>query len=482
MSAAYALQQAVACLQAVEHELLLFSGFWILLGACDDIAVDGCWIWLLATGKARSKRLAKGFERAPLNGPGAIFIATWHEADVIAHTVRHALSVWKQRDFRIYVGCYPNDPATVASVMVGAGNDPRVRIVINRRRGPTTKADCLNAIYAALCNDERRSGMRFHSVILHDAEDMVHPAELSLIDRALQDADFVQIPVRPEPQPHSRWVGGHYVDEFTESHAKAMVVRDALGAALPAAGVGCGFRRSMLGRIAVRRSGTDRAPFSAECLTEDYELGVLISREGGRSRFVRARDAKGSLVATRAYFPASLETSVRQKTRWVHGIAFQSWDRLGWGRVHGWKGLVDLWMALRDRRGPLSAVILASCYALMFVEVALLGARSLGAVGPATMSPAMHFGLVLCLGCLAWRCLSRCLFTAREYGFAEGVYAVLRIPVSNVIAVMAGGRGVLAYVRTLRGGDIIWDKTRHDAHPTMMSTLGRAGAVTGAAS
>jgi adsorption protein B len=52
--------------------------------------------------------------------------------------------------------------------------------------------------------------------------------------------------------------------------------------------------------------------------------------------------------------------AVRQKTRWIHGIALQSWDRMGWmGRP------VDVWMALRDRRGPLVALVLGAAYALL---------------------------------------------------------------------------------------------------------------------
>ncbi|GGB97106.1 hypothetical protein GCM10011494_14470 [Novosphingobium endophyticum] len=311
--------------------MLLFTAFWFLVGAVDDMALDLCWIWLKLTGKARTERISHERGSAPLEGRAAILIAAWQEEQVIGHTVHHALSVWQQDDFTLYVGCYGNDPATVSAAMAGAGNDPRIRVVIHENAGPTTKADCLNRLYTALCDDERRYGYRFKSVVLHDSEDMVHPAELAVIDSALSSADFVQLPVRPEPQPHSRWVGGHYSDEFTEAHAKSLVVRDALGAAIPAAGVACGFSRDILALIAERRRAEGGAgPFAAECLTEDYELGVLVWREGGHSRFLRIRDEDAQLVATRAYFPASLANSVRQKTRWMHGIAFQGWDRLGW--------------------------------------------------------------------------------------------------------------------------------------------------------
>lgn len=56
-------------------------------------------------------------------------------------------------------------------------------------------------------------------------------------------------------------------------------------------------------------------------------------------------------------------------------------------------------------------------------------------------------------------------FTAHEYGLAEGLRAVLRIPVTNLIAIMAGRRALTAYVRTLLGGKVHWDKTHHHDHP-----------------
>ncbi len=72
-------------------------------------------------------------------------------------------------------------------------------------------------------------------------------------------------------QPESRWIAAHYADEFVESHAKAMVVRNALGAAIPAAGVGCGFSREALGGLDRQRHREGAlGPFAPECLTEDY--------------------------------------------------------------------------------------------------------------------------------------------------------------------------------------------------------------------
>ena len=423
--------------------------------------------------RVRSAKLAVDAAIRPLSGIAAVFIPAWHEAEVIGATVTHALSAWQQRELRLYIGCYRNDPATIAAAMSAAARDPRVRLVIHDRDGPTTKADCLNRLYGALSEDELRSGVRARAVVLHDAEDMVHPAALAVLDEALDGAGFVQLPVRPEPLPGSPWVSGHYADEFTESHAKAMVVRDALGAALPAAGVGCAIDRDVLAELAEARKtelerndgpiqGRFAGPFAAECLTEDYELGWRIARSGRRGRFLRLRDGDGQLVATRSYFPGTVGAAVRQKTRWVHGIAFQGWDRLGW-----WGHGTDLWMAMRDRRGPLVALVLFVAYLLVVLGAALGVAAAAGMVKPVAMPPELRLLMVMCLIGLGWRVVFRFVFTAREYGLTEGARAILRIPVANIIAIVSGRRAFSAYLRTLGGGAVRWDKTAHHGHPAL---------------
>ena len=69
----------------------------------------------------------------------------------------------------------------------------------------------------------------------------------------------------------------------------------------------------------------------------------------------------------------------------------------------------------------------------------------------------------------AWRAAVRFAFTAREYGWAEGLRAVGRIPLSNLIAIAAGRRALSAYIRTLLGEPPRWEKTFHDAHPAAMT-------------
>lgn len=455
------LQGALHWMQFVRHELLLFAAFWFIIGAIDEFAVDLAWVGLRLTGRARAVHLPGRCEGLPLQGRAAVLVPAWQEAEVIGPMIRHTLSAWPQWQLSLYVGCYRNDSATLAAAIGAAGNDPRLRIVIHDALGPTTKADCLNRLYSAVEADEVRSGVPFSTVVLQDAEDMVHPAGLAVIDRALGEADFVQLPVRPEIQPGAPWISGHYADEFTESHAKALVVRDSLGAALPAAGVGCGFSRAALRAMEGQRAENgESGPFASECLTEDYELGLLIARGGGRSRFLRLRDSAGQLVATRSFFPARLDEAVRQKTRWIHGIALQGWDRLGW------KGkLVDHWMAMRDRRGPLTALVLFVAY-LLVVSEGLLGLARLAGVSPVLpISPELRVMLLISTAAFGWRLAFRFVFTAHEYGWREGLRAVVRMPVGNIIAILAGRRAIVAYLRTLHGESVRWDKTTHRAHP-----------------
>ena len=151
---------------------------------------------------------------------------------------------------------------------------------------------------------------------------------------------------------------------------------------------------------------------------------------------------------------------VGQKTRWIHGIALQGWDRVGWGTT--WP---ERWMRARDRRGPFAGLVLLIGYALI-VLTALGGiAMWAGAIAPQPLGPWVKGLLLANLAAFVWRTGWRFGFTARAYGWAEGVQAVLRIPLANVVAIMAGRRAVMAYIASLRGAALVWDKTPHLRHP-----------------
>ncbi|MDZ4271402.1 MAG: glycosyltransferase, partial [Erythrobacter sp.] len=207
----------------LQHELLLFAGVFFLIGAVDDLAVDAVWLWLKASGQAVTQRRSRrSLQNRSLHGHAAVLIPAWQESAVIGATIRHMFDSWPQPNLRLYVGCYRNDPATLAAATAAARGDVRLRLVVHDRDGPSTKADCLNRLYAAMTTDEARAGHRFASVVFHDAEDMVDPAALGLLDETIADgADFVQLPVEPLVQQRGGWIarhiGSHYCEEFAEA-------------------------------------------------------------------------------------------------------------------------------------------------------------------------------------------------------------------------------------------------------------------------
>ncbi|MGD9809907.1 MAG: glycosyl transferase family protein [Sphingobium sp.] len=452
------LQIFAVILASVQYELLLFALFGLLIGGADDFLMDLLFLARAARREffvySRHRRMtASTLPDSSHPGTLAIFVPAWREAEVIGAMLTTSLARWRRGSFRIFVGCYPNDPGTIDAVAAVAEADPRVRLVILPHAGGTTKADCLNHIWAAMRREEEDLGHRFKGIILHDAEDVVHPDEIRLFDIMTDRFDMVQLPVKPLISVKSTWISGHYADEFAEAHGKFLVLREAVGAAVPSAGVGCCFSRAVLGAIAASR---DDAPFDAESLTEDYEIGLRIAEQGGRTVFVTMRDEMGGLICTQEHFPETLGEAVRQKARWFVGISLAGWDRLGWRG-----SLRECWMRLHDRRTGLSAIVLFAAYLATLGYGLQLALSLLGITAMPQFPPAVDAAL-LCTGFLMiWRLLFRFVWTARAYGLKQGLCAVPRVVVGNIVAMMAARRAVGLYLRHLRGGTVVWEKTQH---------------------
>ena len=450
---------------AVLRELMLFASFGFLIGGIDDLLVDLIYVANRLYTPHPPRLPIQALPQPTASGRLAVFVAAWDEVAVIGDMLTSALARYDHPSYRLYVGTYPNDPGTIDAVVRVAETDSRLRLVIVPHDGPTTKADCLNAVWAAMVADDVRDGPT-RAVVLHDAEDVVHPLELRIVDRLIDSHAVVQIPVLPLIHPRGRLVSGTYADEFAESHAKQLVVRGALGAGLPLAGVGCAIATPMLARIAAARGGM---PFDSDSLTEDYELGLRIAELGGRGIFARVEESPGGpVVATRAYFPHSVDAAVGQKARWMIGIALAGWDRTGWARA---RAIGDHWMRMRDRRAPLAVLVMATAYLAMLLWVISL---LLHVVAGSTMpSPGHWLGWLVATNAalLGWRLAVRMAFTTRAYGPREGLWAIPRLMVGNYIALFAARRAVIRYVAMLRGAPPVWDKTAH-AFPDDVSAIG----------
>jgi len=377
-------------LETGQRELFLFSAVWILISAIDDLCVDIIWIARVAYRRLTFYRYALPREVGKLADPVdhkrlAVFVPAWREAGVIGDMLQNCTRKWAGRAgrYRIFVGCYPNDPDTAAAIHTAAISNSDIRLVLVDHDGPTTKADCLNRLWRALLADEIAQGYKAKAIILHDAEDFVHADELHVFDCLVSNRGAVQLPVIPVRTANSLWVSGHYCDEFAEAHGKNMVVREALGAPLPLAGVACAIERSLMGRLAQINGG---GPFDASSLTEDYEIGIRIGAVGGRAIMARILDRKGMLVGTRACFPDTLQTSVRQKTRWLTGIALAGWDRLGWGG-----NIAQKWMLFQDRKSIFGAIVVIAGYSCLLLTAFLTVAQAQGLYQP----PALRADVIL---------------------------------------------------------------------------------------
>ncbi len=445
------MKQALDGIDLIAREVALFAAVGLLIGGIDDLLVDA--IFLVRRAWRRGPARLRLATLPPATQPGRIvvFVPAWDEAAVIGHMLTAALRRYRHADFAIHVGLYPNDAATISVARTIATHDPRVRLVIGTRPGPTSKADCLNTLWRDLAAGPHMP----KAIVFHDAEDLVHAAELTVFDALIERYAVVQVPVLPLVRSGSRLVSGHYVDEFAESHLKGLVVRAALGAGLPLAGTGCAIRPYLLARLAARRGGD---PFDPACMVEDYELGLAIARLGESGIFARVGDGEGSVVAVRSYFPDTLTAAVRQKARWMCGIALSGWDRTGWSRAGA---LADHWMRMKDRSAPLAVLVLAASYlALVLWAAVALVHWAHGTPVPAT-GDVLDELLTINAGLLGWRCLMRTVLTARAYGWRESLWSVPRLIVGNVVAILAARRALGRYLLTLRGVRPTWDKTVH---------------------
>ena len=438
-------------LAASVRELTLFAAVGFTIGGVDDLSLDLVWagrsLWRrLTIFKHRARTTMASLAAPTASGRIAVMIAAWDESAIIEPMLRAALGRFEHDDFRVYVGTYPNDPATIAAVGRVAADDGRVRLVTGWRDGPTSKAECLNRVWAAIRGDETAGDGLVKAVVIHDAEDIVHPLELRLFDSLIERFDMIQLPVIPLRHPDSPWISAIYCDEFDEAHGKDMVVREALGAGVPSAGVGCALSRATMVRIADAGRGL---PFDEDSMTEDYELGLRLAASGARAAFVSMPVAPGGPpVAVKAYFPGSFRASVRQKTRWVRGIALSGWDRLGW--QGGW---AERWMRLRDRRVILAAIVLTAGYAAFALNGLCFVLRV-----PVPSTPLTDILLWITTGLLLWRMAMRFTLVTQVNGWRQGLLAIPRMVLGNLVTIAAARQALFGYVG--RGG-AGWDKTAH---------------------
>jgi adsorption protein B len=436
--------------------LLFLVVSWVLLSALDDLFIQLALVWRHVTGRREFTWPSQAELHAAPQRRIAILVALWHEDRVIERMLRHNLKVTRHAHCDFFVGVYPNDPRTRAAVSRVARRHSNVKIALNPRPGPSSKGDCLNAIFQRLQVEEERTGARYDVIVIHDAEDLIHPEEPRLINYFSPFFDMVQVPVLPLPTPAREWTHGLYCDEFAEFQLKDIPVRQMLGGFVASNGVGTGFSRKVLERLA---AGNGNRIFEPASLAEDYQIGLRIHQLRCPQVFLNLGRGTHGLVATREYFPRNFRAALAQRTRWVTGIALQSWARFGWKvspRQYYW-----LW---RDRKG-LVGNLLTLLVNLLFLYGAAAWAFSL-ADGTRWQAPELPAGLrwmavlitaltLLQTGMRMWCC-------AHIFGWRFAVWSPLRAVWGNGLN---GAATVLALYRffsaRLQGNPLAWAKTEH---------------------
>ena len=421
-----------------------------LLGGLDDLAIDLAWI---ATVFPRRENQPQ--PNAP-PAPVAILVPLWNEHAVITRMLEHNLAAIRYPNYHFFAGVYANDAETEDAVAAVSERHANVHLAVCPHDGPTSKADCLNWIYQHVGLYEEQNGVAFEIIVTHDAEDLIHPEELRWINAYAVHHDFVQIPVLALETPFRSLTHGVYCDEFAEYHTRDMVVRSRFGCFVPGSGVGTGYRRAALEELA--RVSSNRV-FEPAALTEDYESGLRIHRLGYRQVFVPLTRLKGrDFVATREYFPKKWSTAIRQRTRWVMGIALQGWERFGWSGSLG-----EVYWLWRDRKSLLGNPLGLLANAIFFYGLAThLWTR---------FTPAQIGLTYATLALQVWRTVFRMTCVARVYGFAFATAVPVRALCANALNAAATILAVARYaIAKAKGRPLRWVKTEH-AYPSRVTLL-----------
>jgi adsorption protein B len=345
--------------------------------------------------------------------------------------------------YAFYVGVYPNDQASIDAVERVAKVYPNVRAVVSPLPGPTSKGQILNHVARSLVDGTGGCGQAWDAILLHDAEDLIHPLSLWLMNERLEKNHYVQIPVFSLPLAWNQLVAGTYIDEFAESHTKDILVRARLGAPLPSAGVGTAVRRDLVEHLLSRGE-----LLNEKSLTEDYELGVRVGLAGFQqdfaARYVIDTGGRRAYIATREFFPKGFYRSIRQKTRWTIGITMQGWRNLSW--PGNWR---DRYFLFRDRKGLVTNPATILGYVII----------------PAALQPGdVNWFVAIAVSMLAVnRIVQRSLCVMRVYGPATAMMCLPRWPVACIINAAATFRAIKQHLESQWSGKAVrWVKTEHD--------------------
>ncbi|AYQ27419.1 MULTISPECIES: glycosyl transferase family protein [unclassified Polaromonas] len=454
----------------------------IFISSVDDLFIDA-WYWTRRvfrsfTVKRKYAPMTAEHLREKSEQTLAIMVPAWLEYDVIAAMIENMVEVLEYQNYVVFVGTYVNDAKTIEEVERMQKRYKQLHRVEVPHAGPTCKADCLNWVVQAIFAYEEEHGMEFAGVVLHDSEDVLHPLELKFFNYLLPRKDMIQLPVASLEREWYELVAGTYMDEFAESHAKDMVVRESVAGVVPSAGVGTCFSRRALKALV---GSTRNKPFNTDSLTEDYDVGNRLGQLGmqaifgvfpvgfrvARTAWFGSKPKREVLVrmplSVREFFPDTFRQAYRQKARWVLGIGLQSWEQIAWQG-----SLAARYLLLRDRKSTITALVNVLAYVLVLQFLVFHIGLATGwwsVFYPSLFAENSWWRVLIYLNAVSLiiRCGHRIYFTTTLYGWEHGLMSLPRMVVSNFVNFMAVARAWRLYLSYLfRGKALAWDKTMHD--------------------
>ena len=474
----------LAYLLVATQVVMFIVGLGFVVSGLDDLFIDIVFVVRKLYRRSflidRFPKVGEQHLNEAVEKPIAVMIPAWDESAVIGSMLRNTLRTMRYTNYTIFVGVYPNDQATGREVDRVCAESPHVRKIVTPHPGPTNKADCLNQIFRGIVDVEKQTGVRHEIFVMQDCEDVIHPFCYKLFNYLIPRKDMVQLPVEALHAGWHKLTSGQYLDEFAQSHYKDMVVREALGGGLPAAGVGAAFSRRAIEALASSRQAE---PFSTESLTEDYEFGFRMHELRLKQVFVRfslprtvirngRAVTRNEVVSVREYFPDKPVQAIRQKSRWVLGIALQGWASIGWRG-----GLATRYMLFRDRKAIITNLLNMAGYLIVMITMIVLALEWLAPDDlqfPTVIEPgsALWYLLLLNLALFAERIVMRAYCVLQVHGPMQALLSLPRMVWGNVINFLATCRALWLYGRHLfYGHRLHWDKTQH-RYPDAQSLTG----------
>lgn len=357
----------------------------------------------------------------------SIIVPCREEPEEVMRPTIAALLAQTHPDLEVIISVGDDDEPTVATALLLAAEDRRVKVSINT--DPVkNKPRQLNTALTMCTKDV---------VGIVDAESLTKPELLVRVDATMQaeGADVVQGAVHLMNYRDS-WFALHNCLEY-RAWFRSRLHGHAENGFIPLGGNTVFTRRAVIEEV----GGWD-----SDCLTEDCEIGVRLSSR--HRKIVCAYDPD---LVTEEQAPATMKALVKQRTRWSLGfmqVLFKGeWKRLPRNRRF------SAWLTLIQQH--------AMALAGIAFPVALITALLVDL--PLTATMIAFLPLVPMLTMIAFQCQ-----ILHEFGRDMQMKVPLRTylllivtaPVYQVLLGLAAVRAVVKYARR----DFGWYKTPHEAH------------------